>query len=174
MGNIAGVSPHKEYREYNETECRYMMGTKAFPGDKCNGKNISEDKPSFCRIFAEHDTCYIGFWLGENKSFDVHFPKETTVELTKKETNFLRKTFFSDCGPEISIFKNSHGQLESFVVTVHPKGAFEILDNEGNSLNPTSYKGQQLYFPFRKIADQYIRFAYEGFKGKIREIREKP
>lgn len=174
MGNATKASPHKAYKKYDKSECRYMMATKAFAGDKCDGEEISREEPDLCRISAEHDACYIGNWVTGYGFLEVHFPKETTRELTQEDVNSLHGTLFGGCGPTFGLFKNTKGQLQPFAVTRQPEGAFQILDSQGNLLNPTSRKGKRLYFPFAEIADRYARFACEGLledgNGRIVQI----
>lgn len=60
---------------------KYLMATKAFHkiGD------ISSEEPDICVVTKETETEYIGNWVTGLGFVDVHFPKETTRELTEAE-----------------------------------------------------------------------------------------
>ena len=60
---------------------KYMMATAAFHkmGD------VSADKPQLCSVTRETDEYYVGTFILGPGLIDIHFPKETTRELTEEE-----------------------------------------------------------------------------------------
>jgi hypothetical protein len=80
---------------------RYMMGTKAFHklGD------ISRDEPDLVYVHDEDDMDYIGNWATGFGFVNVHFPKESTRELTSVEQTRYSKLRLEiagrDCGPAV-------------------------------------------------------------------------
>ena len=67
------------YKEYDEG--RVMWGTKAIHklGD------ISSSFPDYCWVHGEDGDDYVGHWLTGFGLINVHFPKDTTTELTEEE-----------------------------------------------------------------------------------------
>ncbi len=63
-------------------ECpRHMMATRALH----NLGDISRDELDLCWVGAEHGDYWVGNWVTGFGFFAVHFPKETTRELTDAE-----------------------------------------------------------------------------------------
>lgn len=67
---------------------RYMMATKA----QHKMGDLSRDKPNLCHVYAEDDQNWIGSWVTGFGFFDVHFPKDTTRDLTPDEIEKYNKT----------------------------------------------------------------------------------
>lgn len=73
---------------------RYMMATRArtarITGSPAAGHDISRDEPSLAIVYRETETDYIGEWAAGFGFVDVHFPKDTTRELTDAEKALYR------------------------------------------------------------------------------------
>jgi len=69
---------------------KYMMATKAIHklGD------ISRDMEDICQIHLETEKNYIGSWVTGYGFLNVHFPKETTRDLTEEEREKYRSMNF--------------------------------------------------------------------------------
>ena len=66
------------------------MATQAFTCTRAepdaHNWDISRDKPDFCVVYGTHgDGCLKGRWLTGFGFVDVHFPRETTREITPDE-----------------------------------------------------------------------------------------
>ena len=61
-----------------------MMATKAYHklGD------ISSDEPDLCVVYSETENYYVGQWVTGYGFFNVHFPKNSTRELTESEIEY--------------------------------------------------------------------------------------
>lgn len=66
---------------------RYMMATRAETG---RGTDISRDEPSLAIIYGEEGCCFVGEWATGLGFVNVHFPKDTTRELTDDEKALYR------------------------------------------------------------------------------------
>ena len=68
-----------------------MMATKAYHklGD------ISSEKPDLCTVYSETENYYIGQWVTGLGFFNVHFPKDSTRELTESEVEYYENLSLS-------------------------------------------------------------------------------
>lgn len=74
---------------------RYMMATRArtarITGSPAAGHDdISRDEPSLAIVYRETEIDYIGEWATGFGFINVHFPKDTTRELTDAEKALYR------------------------------------------------------------------------------------
>lgn len=79
------------------SDIRYMMATKAIHklGD------ISSGKPDLCYIHSEDGDDYVGRWATGFGFINVHFPKETTRELTSEERLYYQNRHIVLSGMDI-------------------------------------------------------------------------
>ena len=88
---------------------KYMMATVAH---HLLGE-ISSDTPDICRVSEETETHYIGSWVTGLGFIYVHFPKETTRDLTQEEIEHYSKL-------EYGMFSSVHDTLS------YPMGKLDI------------------------------------------------
>lgn len=77
--------------QIGKPEPQYIrMATKAFTCTRdhpnVHDSDISRDVPDFAAVFGEHaDGCLRGHWIEGFGFYGVHFPKDTTREITPDE-----------------------------------------------------------------------------------------